>query len=185
MFKETDIFDGLELPLEQGAARLEAGAQHCVASVAPFNGQSIAVADALLATLGMTSPPIGRCGQSDVATIYWRAPGQWLVFGSAELISQTKAALGGMASVVDMSDAFCRVVLVGEAANMVLARLVAVDLERLEVGEVAHTALSDIPVTLISIEAGFEVLMPRSLARSAVGRLKVAMQSVAVLASMS
>ncbi len=170
MLEESDIFEGL--PLTIGAMSLEAVALPSVSLIAPLKGQMMGVADALKAEIGMVLPPAGQCGKSDHATAYWRSPGQWLIFGALEA-----GKLHGMAAVADMSDAYGRLRLSG--GEDVLARLVEIDLEIMRPGQVAHTVLVDIPATLIAIEGGFEIMVPRSYAGSAVKQLEVVMRSMA------
>ncbi len=170
MLEKQQIFAGL--PLAIGAAPLEAVSLPKVTLIAPFKGQMMAVADALKADIGMILPPAGQCGESDHATAYWRSPGQWLLFGALD-----ESTLAGMAAVADMSDAFGRLRLLGGAE--VLVRLVEIDVERMQAGQVAHTVLADIPVTLIVVAGGFELMVPRSYAGSVVARIEEAMRSVA------
>ena len=170
MLEETDIFAGL--PLKLGTAELVALPLPNVTLVAPFKGQMMAVADALQAEIGMILPPSGQCVTNARAKAYWRFLGQWLVFGEMK-----PGKLSGKAATVDMSDAFGRLRLTGGAAA--LSRLTELDIETMKIGQVAHTALADIPVTLVAIEGGFELMIPRSFSQSAVARLTVAMRSVA------
>ena len=169
VFESQPIFSGL--PLSVSAARLEAVGLPEATLIAPFKGQMMAVADALKAEIGMILPPAGRCGESAKAKAYWRAPGQWLVFGPLDA-----QKLVGMAAMADMSDAFGRVRLLGGAEA--LARLVEIDVEIMQAGQVAHTVLADIPVTLIAVEGGFELMLLRSYAGSVVARIEAAMRSV-------
>ncbi len=172
MLEASEIFTGL--PLTIGAATLEAVALPKITLIAPFKGQMMAVADALKAEIGMILPPAGQCGESAKAKAYWRAPGQWLVFGPLDA-----GKLAGMAAVADMSDAFGRMRLTG--GNEVLARLVEVDVETMRAGQVAHTDLAGISVTLVITADGVDLIMPRCYARSAEARVVVAMRSVAAL----
>lgn len=170
MLDASDIFAGL--PLTIGTMRLEEATLPTVTLIAPFKGRMMAVADVLKAEIGMILPPAGHCGQSPSAKAYWRSPGQWLVWGAVDT-----GALKGMAAVADMSDAFGRLRLGGGAE--VLARLVDLDIDTMQPGQVAHTALADIPATLIAENETYELIVPRSYARSAVKRLETAMHSVA------
>ncbi len=170
MLEAQHIFTGL--PLTIGAVRLEAVDLPEITLVAPFKGQMMAVADVLKADIGMVLPPAGQCGESPKAKAYWRAPGQWLVFGRLDA-----PKLAGMAATADMSDAFGRLRLMGGAD--VLARLVEVDVATMPVGQVAHTDLAGIPATMIVVEGGVELMLPRSYAGSAVARIAMAMKSVA------
>ena len=177
MLEATDIFAGANLPIELGAARLEVVDLPPVTLVAPFKGQAMAVADALQSELGMILPPAGQCRVSERANAYWRGPSQWLVFGDLALAR----LLEGMALVVDMSDALGKLKISG-GVQPVLSRLVEVDLERMLPGQVAHTSMAGIPLTLIAQDGAFEVMMPRSMAASAVSRLEGAMRSQAARA---
>ncbi len=170
MLEATDVFNGL--PLHIGVATLAAVDLPEITLIAPYKGQMMAVADTLKAEMGMILPPAGQCGESAKAKAYWRAPGQWLVFGALDA-----GKLSGMAAVADMSDAFGRLRLLG--GGEVLARLVEVDVERMQAGQVAHTVLADIPVTLIIADSGVELMVPRSYAGSVVSRIEAAMRSVA------
>jgi len=157
-----------KLPLSIGAAKLEAVALPAVTLIAPLKGQMMAVADALKSDIGMVLPPAGQCAESARARAYWRAPGQWLVFGALDT-----RKLAGMAAVADMSDAFARLRLSNGATA--LARLMEVDFEMMQAGHVAHSVLADISVTLIITADAVELMVPRSYAQSAVARISVAM----------
>jgi len=170
VLESQHIFDGL--PHKIGAVKLEVVDLPKITLIAPFKGQMMAVADVLKADIGMVLPPAGQCGESVKAKAYWRTPGQWLVLGTLDA-----GKLAGMAAVADMSDAFARLRLSGGAD--VLARLVEVDVETMQAGQVAHTMLADIPVTLIMGKEGMGIMVPRSYAGSVVARLAVAMRSVA------
>ncbi len=177
MLRETEAHEGLDLPFEIGGTRLVESAFDNAISVAPFKGQEMAVADVLRPAIGMILPPVGQREASDRASALWFRPGQWLVFGEQGLMQNTSKALAGMAAVADMSDAFIRVRLEGRGLTNVLARLCALDLANVGASGVAHTALSDIPVTLLSVESSYELLVPRSFSQSAISRIKIAMRS--------
>jgi len=170
MLEAQDVFMGL--PIRLGTMKLEAVALPEVTLIAPFKGQMMAVADALKAEIGMILPPAGQCGESDSAKAYWRGPGQWLVLGRLNTHMLT-----GKAAVADMSDSFGQLRLLG--SPIALARLVEIDVDMMQLGQVAHTVLADIPVTLIAVKGGVELMVPRSFAASTVSRIKAAMRSVA------
>ncbi len=176
MFETQRIFSGL--PQTIGAATLEAVELPEVTLIAPFKGRMMAVADALKAEIGMVLPPAGQCGENAKAKAYWRAPGQWLVFGALDV-----GKLAGMAAVADMSDALGGLRLL--APPEVLARLVEIDVESLKAGQVAHTVLADIPATLIAIEGGVELMIPRSYAASATARIVTAMRAALAYSHLS
>lgn len=181
MLEETLIFDGLASPKDIGGVCLKAATLDKVISIAPLKGQVMGVADVLRPLVGMILPPAGQFAQSETAQSFWYRPGQWLVFGEAGLMGKTSKALTGMAAVADMSDAFIKLSLSGGAVVPVLSRLCALDLEMMPEGYVADSSLADIPVTVLAVEGGFELLVPRSYAGSAIMRLETAMRSVAAL----
>jgi len=177
VLNESKAHEGLDLPFEIGGTRLVESPFNNAISVAPFKGQDKAVADVLRPEIGMILPPVGRRETSDKASALWFRPGQWLVFGEQGLMQNTSKALAGMAAVADMSDAFIRVRLEGRGLTNVLSRICALDLTNVGDSGVAHTALSDIPVTLFSVESSYELLLPRSFSQSAISRIKIAMRS--------
>ena len=177
MLSETEIYGGLDLPFELGGTRLVESPFEKVISVAPFKGQVMAVADVLRPAIGMILPPVGQREVGEKASAFWYRPGQWLIFGEKDLMQNTCKALAGMAAVADMSDAFIRVRLEGRGLTNVLSRICALDLTNVGDSGVAHTALSDIPVTLFSVESSYELLLPRSFSQSAISRIKIAMRS--------
>lgn len=176
MFETQQIFS--DLPQTFGVATLEAVDLAEVTLIAPFKGRMMAVADALKAEIGMVLPPAGQCGESAKAKAYWRGPGQWLVFGALDA-----GKLAGMAAVADMSDALGGLRLL--VPPDVLARLVEVDVETMQAGQVAHTVLADIPATLIAIEGGVELMIPRSYAASATARIVSAMRAALAYSHLS
>ena len=177
MLEETGVFEGMNLPAEIGGLRLEAVALRRVILVAPFKGQVMAVADVLHPRIGLVLPPVGQVAESGKTSAFWFRRGQWLVFGESGLMRETCVALAGMAAVTDMSDAVGKLRLTGGVATGALGRLCALDLEKMVPGSVAQSALADIPASVMAIDGGFDLLVPRSFAGSVVRRLQVAMRS--------
>ncbi|MFO1143451.1 MAG: sarcosine oxidase subunit gamma [Amaricoccus sp.] len=167
-------FDGLGLPRSAGAATLEAADPVKWTAVAPFVGRAAAVAAALEAPL----PPPGASGAWHGGRILWIGLDLWLVEGDAP------QGLAGLAAVCDQSDAWAGLRLTGTHADAVLARLVPLDLDRAAFppGAVARSLLRHVPLILVAGDPGFELLVPRSYAGTAVTELAAAMRSVAARA---
>ena len=162
---------GLGLPRTVGEATLSALPEVSRHSVAPFRGREAAAEAALGARLepGLASAlPGGR--------IVFAGLGQWLVEGV-----EPGPALAEVAAVTDQSDAWCGLGLAGAAAVAVLARLVPLDLDpaAFPEGAAARTLLRHVPLLLVRTGAGFDLLVPRSYAETAVGEIAEAMARVA------
>ena len=157
------------LPLTIGDVTLTEVAPATLTSVAPFKGQKKAVSDALKAQVGAGLSAINR--RSGAVT--WFGHGVWLVSGAV--------ALDG-AAVTDQSDAWTVVEVKGPGAEDVLARLVPIDL-RVSVFKKNHTAKTMLAHMSITITRtgpdAFEIIAMRSMAKTLVHDLEVAMRGVA------
>ena len=169
-------FAGLALPHAAGAARLAALPEVPRTALAPFAGQEAAVA----AALGATLPAAGASGRWAGGRILWAGAGLWLVEGGAP-------ALAACALAADASDAWAGLRLDGRAAREVLARLVPLDLAAAAFppGAVARSLLRHVPLLIVAADDGFELLIPRSYAGTAVEELAVAMDAVAARAALA
>jgi heterotetrameric sarcosine oxidase gamma subunit len=171
--RPSGAFDGLGLPLEAGGCRLAALPEQRRASVAPFAGREAAVAAALGVAL-----PRGRVAALASGRVLPFALGHGLVEG-AEV-----AGLEGLAAVADQSDGWAGLALAGAAAADGLARLVPLDLDPsvFRPGAAARSQLGQVPLVLVAVGGGFELLVPRSYARTAVRELGEALRGVAARA---
>ena len=168
-------FDGLGLPRAAGAATLEATETVRRTAVAPCAGRAAAVE----AALGAALPPPGASGGWPGGRILWIGLDLWLVEGDAP------QGLDGLAAASDQGDALAGLRLTGADAEAVLARLVPLDLDRdvFLPGAVARSLLRHVPLVLVAGDPGFELLVPRSYAGTAVAELATAMRSVAARAA--
>jgi sarcosine oxidase subunit gamma len=166
---------GLGLPLTAGGATLAALPATPTWSVAPFRGREAGVAAALGAAL-----PAGRAAAAPGGRLIWAGSGLWLLQAA-----DPGERLAGLAAVTDQSDAWCALALSGAAAQEVLARLVPLDLDRAVFprGAAARSLLGHVPLLLVAGD-GFELLVPRSYARTAVRELGEAMRGVAARAAL-
>ena len=150
---------------------------------ASFAAASIAARGAgmaahLQAAYGVAPPPRpGRAASGPIALI-WTAPGQWLALDESRaglarfaFARELAAALGGMASVTDLTGARAVLRLSGPAAVEVLRRLVPVDVDEEVFGPnaAALTLASHIGVTLWRVPDAaptYEIACYRSFAES-------------------
>lgn len=165
------------LPLSVGGVELTEVLTGTVTSLAPFQGQAGAVAQALQAALGVGFPgPNESLTLGDVRVV-WAGIGRAMVIGAP-----VPEALAAMAAVVDQSDSMAVVRVTGPGVEQVLARLVPIDL-RLSVfaeGATARTMLGHMTVTLTRIAPEvIEVMAMRSMAATLVHEIAEAARGVA------
>ncbi len=135
-------------------------------SAAPLDGGADGVADALG---GWPEP--GRWIDAGGRRIAWSGRGQAMILGAAP-------DLPG-AALTDQSDAWCRVALTGPGAADVLARLVPVDAAAMAPGDAARTLVGHMMGLVLRTEAGFEIMVFRSMAGTLAHDLGRAMRAVA------
>ncbi|WP_022705321.1 sarcosine oxidase subunit gamma [Pseudorhodobacter ferrugineus] len=138
-----------------------------VTSVAPFVGQEKTLAAALKP---LVFPAPNMVSAKGAARLVWTGRGQ------AFLIGAVPDGLDGLAALTDQSDGWAGVSLTGAGAVDVLARLIPLDLRDMAVGACARTSLGHMAVVLIRVKDGFELLVFRSMARTAWHELEVAMK---------
>ena len=166
------------LPLQVGALELSEDAPAAITSVMPFAGQEVAVSEALKSAIGATFPAAGRSTGRAGARVVWSGAGQALILGAPMV------ALKG-AAITDQSDGWACLALRGPGARDVLARLVPIDLREtvFKRGHAARTLLGHMPCLLLHSAADrYDMLVSRSMARTAIHELEVAMKSVAAQA---
>jgi sarcosine oxidase subunit gamma len=163
----TGAFDGLGLPLTVGGARLAALPPVRRTLVAPFAGSEA------------PGTP-GRVTRLEGGRILWAGIGQWFFEDDAPL-----PAAG--AALTDQTDGWAALGLDGPDARAVLARLVPLDLDpaAFPPESAARSLLRHVMLLLIATEDGFELLVPRSYARTAVGEISEAMRAVAGRAALT
>lgn len=162
-------FAAMRLPLVHGATRLSAIGPQRVTAILPYPGQTEAVAIVLD---GFPAPGEVREG---ALCLVWAGHAMAFAFGEG-----LPEELGKVAAVVDQSDGWAGLVLEGEDAEAVLARLVAMDLRALPAPASARSLLGHLPLLLIKQSAArFEIWSYRSMAASLVHELEGAMRNVA------
>ncbi len=163
------------LPKEIGEVTLSETAYDAITSVAPFNGQTNAVSEALKAQMGAAFPAPNRTTGKASARAVWSGRGQALVLGPA--LTPIEGA-----AMTDQTDAWACVVLKGASARDVLARLVPIDLRdsSFKRGHAARTQLMHMNVVLMRTGADqYGIMAFRSMAGTLVHDLETAMEAVA------
>ncbi len=155
-----------------------------IAGVAAFSGRTEEVAARLRERFGLALPirPEQATG-ADGLVAQWAGPAQWLVMasrggdraggpagGARDLEAELAPLLGGIAAVVDLSDARAVLRVSGPKARDVLAKGVGIDLHAraFAVGDVAitHAAHTGVTIALVDDAPTFEISMFRSFAES-------------------
>lgn len=172
-------FEGLDLPLAIGDARLAELPRAPIRVIAPYRGREAAVSEALRATLGSGLPQIGRTVPLAGGRLIWAGARQWMLTGPAA--EAAVPALAGLAAVTDQSDGWAAMRLEGHDARAVLARLLPLDLDAASFpeGAAARSLLRHVACLLVAAGEGWEIRVPRSFARTAAQDITDAMQSLA------
>ena len=169
-------FDGLALPLAAGGATLAALPASRARAVAPFAGRHEATSETLAGAdrRRAAAPGSGRAARSPGPAI-----GQWLVEGASRPSSPPASPASPRSPTRPTPGRRCASP--APAPRDVLARLVPLDLDpaRFPAGSAARSLLRHVPLLLLAREAGFDLLVPRSYARTAVHELAAAMRAVA------
>lgn len=170
-------------PVEIGAARLSEVFCDALTSIAPFDGKERAASAALQKATGAKFPAPNRTTGKPGARAIWFGRGQAMFIGSFDV-----GALGQLAAITDQSDAWAALRLEGDAAEEVLARLTPLDLRAREF-KPGQTARSDLQHMMASVTRtgikSFEIIVMRSMARTAWHEIEAAMRRVAAKAKIA
>lgn len=174
----ADPFDGL-LPLSAGGVTLTAADPGPVWQIAPWPGAEEAAAAALKAAHGVDLPGAGQTARPGGARVLWAGHRQWLMLGEAP-----DPGLAAHAGLTELTDGWVGLRLTGAGAADVLARLCPLDTRPhvFGVGQTARAELAHLMAQITRTEAGFDLMLMRSFAHWAVGRIADAMASVAAQA---
>lgn len=162
-------------PLTLAATTLAEAPMTTITAIAPFPGKAKAV-DAALKPLGLTFPaPNSQSAKGDTRLL-------WSGREQAFLLGAPAPDMGEAAAVTDQSDGWAILTLSGPLARDTLARLVPLDLRdaAFPVGMTARSGLNHMSLTLTrTAGAAYEVMVFRSMARTAWHELAGALQAVA------
>lgn len=151
-----------------------------ITSVAPFRGQDKALGKALKA-LGLSFPAPNKVSSKGEARLVWTGRDQAFLIGAAP------EGLDGLAALTDQSDGWAALRLDGPGAGDVLARLYPLDLRAaaFPVGRVARAPFNHMSSILLrSGPQTFEMLVFRSMARTAWHEAEAAMRALAARAAL-
>lgn len=166
--REQAPFAGLDLPVTAGTCRLSALPPGPITAIAPYPGQTRAVAERLG---GFPAP--GGLLDTPAGPLAWAGRETAFLFGPAPDLS-------GLAAVTDQSDGWAGLRLEGEDAPHVLARLVALDLDALDAPAATRAQLNHMPLLLIHPRTGlWELWSYRSMAGTMRHELAEAMTRLA------
>ncbi|RLJ60452.1 sarcosine oxidase subunit gamma [Litoreibacter meonggei] len=165
--------DGL-LPVTIGSMTLTELPLREMHSIAPFKGAKVSAA--LKKATGVGLPDVGRGTAKGGVEILWTARGQYFLIGA------TPPKLS--AAITDQSDAWCAVVLSGESAPQVMARVCPLDLGRMGEGDVARSLVGHMTAIIVKRADGFEILVFRAFAKTLVHELREVMVSVTAQAAL-
>lgn len=158
------------LPIQIGTCRLTETVYEAITWVAPWDGKTEAVAKAI----GLPFPEPGRLTGGGLHLALWVGPGQALVLGPP--VAPKDAAHA------DQSSGWAVLTLTGAHARDVLARLTPLDLRDSAFPETrtARTLIGHMTASLSRIASdGYEIMVLRSMAKTAVHEFTRAMKDVA------
>ena len=162
------------LPIQKGDLALEEITGLKVTSLQPFKGQAKALATALKKLTKLPAPEIGRSHSAGPWRCISAGLDTWFVFGSEALREVPGAAT------TDQSDGWAGLRLSGAKAADVLARLVPIDLREVAfpTDRAAKTLLNHMALIIDRRNDGFDLWVFRSMVKSAVHEIDVALQAV-------
>lgn len=170
--------DGL-LPLTVGDVSLTEASTRQIWSIQPYPGSEAALHGAL--PNGFPAP--NRTSGKEGARLLWsgRAQAFWIADSAPD------AALAAHGALTDQTDAWCVLRLEGVGSADALARLTPLDLRpsQFKRGHTARSLVGHMAAQITKLPKGFEVMVFRSMAGTAVHELQVAMQSVAARRALS
>lgn len=170
-----------QAPLALGGVTLSETLLDSITSIAPLQGQDKALAKALKA-LGLTFPTPNSFAQKASARIVWTGRGQAFLINAAPEGQTAFAALTACAALTDQTDGWACLSLAGAPAEAALMRLVPLDLRgtAFPKGSAARAPLNHMQSILLRTGPhSFDLMVFRSMARSAWHEVETAMKSLA------
>jgi len=171
------------LPHSTGTTTLSEATPARITSIMPFQNQTKACTDALKSAHAVGLPAIGRSSGKAGARVIWTGRNQFFFLADtpvAEAVAKT-------AALTDQTDGWAVMHLTGDQAAAVLARLTPIDLRtgHFKRGHTARTEMAHMMAVITRLSAGFEIMVMRSFAKTAVHHLKSAMDSIAAQSRLS
>jgi sarcosine oxidase subunit gamma len=143
--------------------------------LAPWPGQAAAFSDVLEAATGLPFPGPGEALGAGSVRLLWSGRDQALLIGG-----RAPVGLSAHGAVIGQTDGWARLVLTGDGAAGVLARLTPLDLRPSSFprGRTARSLLGHMTAQITPVEGGFELLVMRSMAATAAEEVAQAMRSI-------
>ncbi len=165
------------LPINAGETVLTEASPASITSVMPHQGREKALGEALKKAHDIGLPAVGRSSGTAALRMIWTGRGQYMLVGN----KPAARALARSSTLTDQSDGWAVMQLTGDNAAQVMARLCPLDLRAASFknGHTARTELAHIMAVVSRIPKGFEIMVMRSFAQTAVTSLQQAMDSVA------
>lgn len=164
--------------IEIGKVTVQPISYKTILSVAPYRGRSMAVGESLSGLIKVGLPTAQRTALFDGGIVAWGGVGLWFVCGDFDAKSLTER-LGTDAAVTEQTDAWEGFNIVGDDVQEVMSRLVSVDVRAIAHDHTLRTGYGQIAARVTSIPEGFEVMVARSYARTALEITVYAMQRLA------
>lgn len=156
------------LPVRINSLSVDEVQMRSMHSIAPFGGAKIDAA--LKKAVGVGLPKAGKSNRKGEVEILWSARGQYFLIGA----TPPKVP----AAITDQSDAWCAVLVTGEGADQVMARLCPVDVARMGEGDVVRSLVGHMSAIIVKRVDGFEIMVFRAFAKTLVHELREVMRSV-------
>lgn len=163
-------------PVTTPAGTLSEGHPGPMFSLQPFFGKSAALSKALKKAHGVGIPAPGQSLSAKGVSVIWSGREQAFLLGVA-----ADPSLAEHGAVTDQSDGWAALLLQGPKGADALARLCPLDLRpgSFAVGQVARSQLQHVPALIQRTAAGFQIMVFRSMARTAWHELESALTMVA------
>ncbi|WP_039019000.1 sarcosine oxidase subunit gamma [Halocynthiibacter namhaensis] len=170
--------DGL-LPQTIGSLTLTETAVDRMTSFMPWKGREKTASKALKAACGVAFPGPNETSASGDVQAIWTGRGQCFILGV-----ELPDGLSAEGALTDQSDAWAVMSLRGDAAVDVLARLCPVDLRdaAFKPGDTVRTEMQHMMVSVTRMDDGFQIMVMRSFAKTAVHDLTETMKAIAARA---
>ena len=169
-------------PLVRAGTRLAEGDPAPITSIAPYPGRKAQV-DAALAPLGLVFPAPNAQSTAPQARLVWAGRDMAFLIGA-----EAPEALAAHAALTDQGDGWAILTLAGPAAAEALMRPIPLDLRlaAFPVGRCARAPLNHMQALLLRTGPdAFEVMVFRSMARTAWAEIAEALEVLAARARLS
>lgn len=130
--------------------------------------------------VGLAMPAVARVGREGDLTVFWTAPDQCFVEADEaqypDLAGELASRLTG-ASITEQTGAWVKLGLAGGDVIAVLQKLVMLDVDRFEDGQVSRTLVEHLGIYVLKQQGRFFLYAPSSTARHLTHALETAAQA--------